>query len=343
MFRLNKRAMLTIISVIMFSTLVGCSSSNESGNVAPSGSGDQKAEKIYLNIASGPSTGVYYPLGTAIAQVWNNNIDNIVVTAQASNAGAHNIQLMDKGDAQIAFVVEGVTSYAVDGINEFAGNPHPNLRAVAYLFSSVDQFVARKGSGIQSLADLKGRKFVPGGMASGAEITAREILRYYDLDYIDRNDISPEFVNFDGAVERMKNEQTDAALILTGVPNAAVMELISSAGAYLIPLEAEKVEAITKDMPYYSPYTIKAGSYPDQADDILTVCQENWILLDSSLDEELVYQMTKMLYEKHDDLVTSHAISRNITLENTASAMTFMPTPFHDGALRYYKEVGLIQ
>lgn len=307
------------------------------------GVGTPRAETIYLNIAAGPSTGVYYPLGTAMAQVWNNNIENLKVTAQSSNAGAHNINLMDSGDAQIGFVVEGVTSYAVEGINEFEGNPHPNLRGIAYIFSSVDQFVASKNSGIESLADLKGKKFVPGGMASGAEITAREILSFYGLDYIEREDVKTEFVNFDGAVERMKNEQTDAALILTGVPNSAVMELISSAGAYLIPIEPEIVEEITREMPYYSPYTIKAGSYPSQEEDITAVCQENWILVDDSLDEDLVYQMTKALYEHHEDLVATHAIAKNITLENTAAAMEYMPMPLHPGAERYYKEVGLIE
>ena len=96
-------------------------------------------------------------------------------------------------------------------------------------------------------------------------------------------------------------------------------------------------------MPYYSPYTIKAGSYPSQEQEVATVCQENWILVDESMDEELVYQMTKALYEHQDDLAAIHAIAKNITLENTQKAMDYMPMPLHSGAERYYKEVGLIQ
>ncbi|MEA4892113.1 MAG: TAXI family TRAP transporter solute-binding subunit [Peptococcaceae bacterium] len=342
---MKRKIIVTLLCLLSFVLAAGCGDSGAK-NAGTGGEGagtPEKKETVYLNIAAGPSTGVYYPLGTAMAQVWNSNIENLKATAQASNAGAHNINLMDSGDAQIGFVVEGVTSYAVEGINEFEGKPHPNLRGIAYIFSSVDQFVAAKNSGIESLRDLNGKKFVPGGMASGAEITAREILSFYDLDYINRQDVKAEFVNFDGAVERMKNEQADAALILTGVPNSAVMELISSAGAYLISLEPEMVEQITTEMPYYSPYTIKAGSYPSQEQEVATVCQENWILVDESMDEELVYQMTKALYEHQDDLAAIHAIAKNITLENTQKAMDYMPMPLHSGAERYYKEVGLIQ
>lgn len=330
----------------MLALFSGCGGSKEgasttadkpaSGSEKPTASG----EKLYLNIGTGPSTGMYYSYGTAMGELWNKYIDNLAVTAQSTNAGAHNISLMDSGDVDIAFCVSGIVNYAVNGTNSFEGSPHPNLRAGAYFMDSIVQFVVSKDSGIESVSDLAGKRFIPGANNSGCEIAVREIFDALGMSY---DDMTVEFVNFDGAVERISNGQADAAAIFSSAPVSSVMQLCSTANCKIISLTQEELDTIIAKYPWYAAKCIPAGTYDNQPEDVWCVNQTNWICYDESLDENLVYQMTKLLYENTDELIEMCSAAKALSKESTIAVLDTLPCEFHPGAARYFKEIGVIE
>ncbi len=307
---------------------------------APAASSTSSGGKLYLNIGTGPSTGMYYSYGTAMGELWNKYIDGIAVTAQSTNAGAHNITLMDSGDVDIGFCVSGIVNYAVNGTDSFEGKPHPNLRAGAYFMDSIIQFVVKNGSGIEDVKDLVGKRFIPGANNSGCEICVREIFNALGLSY---EDMTVEFVNFDGAVERLSNGQADAAVIFSSAPVSSMMQLCSTADCHILGLTQEETDQILAMYPWYSEKIVPAGTYDNQPEDALCVNQTNWIVYDESLDEEIVYQMTKLLYEKTDELIEMCAAAKAISKENTIAVIETLPCDLHPGAERYFKEAGIIQ
>lgn len=330
----TKKLAVLILALCMILTLfAGC------GNTKPAEEGSTSGEKLYLNIGTGPSTGMYYSYGTAMGELWNKYIDNVTVTAQSTNAGAHNITLMDSGDVDIAFCVSGIAKYAVDGTNSFEGKPHTNLRAGAYFMDSIVQFVVSKDSGIETVQDLVGKSFIPGANNSGCEIVVREIFDALGMSY---DDMSVEFVNFDGAVERISNGQADAAAIFSSAPVSSVMQLCSTANCKVISLTQADVDTILAKYPSFAAYTIPAGTYDNQPEDVLCVKQPNWIMYDESLSEETVYQMTKLLYENTDEVIEMCAAAKAISLDATKEMLSTLPCDFHPGAARYFQEAGII-
>lgn len=331
----KKLAVLVLALCMILTLFAGCGSSETNQTKGASTS----SRKLYLNIGTGPSTGMYYSYGTAMGELWNKYIDNIAVTAQSTNAGAHNITLMDSGDVDIAFCVSGIAKYAVDGTNSFDGNVHDNLRAGAYFMDSIVQFVVSNDSGIETVQDLVGKSFIPGANNSGCEIVVREIFDALGISY---DDMSVEFVNFDGAVERISNGQADAAAIFSSAPVSSVMQLCSTANCRVITLTQEDVDTIIAKYPSFAAYTIPAGTYDNQPEDVLCVKQPNWIMYDESLDEEVVYQMTKLLYENTDELIKMCSAAKAISLESTKEMISTLPCDFHPGAARYFQEAGII-
>lgn len=332
----TKKLAVLVLALCMILTLFsGCGSSEATKTKGAS----TNSGKLYLNIGTGPSTGMYYSYGTAMGELWNKYIDSIAVTAQSTNAGAHNITLMDSGDVDIAFCVSGIAKYAVDGTNSFDGNVHDNLRAGAYFMDSIVQFVVSNDSGIATVQDLVGKSFIPGANNSGCEIVVREIFDALGISY---DDMSVEFVNFDGAVERISNGQADAAAIFSSAPVSSVMQLCSTANCRVITLTQEDVDTIIAKYPSFAAYTIPADTYDNQPEDVLCVKQPNWIMYDESLNEEVVYQMTKLLYENTDELIKMCSAAKAISLESTREMISTLPCDFHPGAARYFQETGII-
>lgn len=335
----RKIAVLLMALCMILSLFAGCGSSEEAATDNGGAAKPASGEKLYLNIGTGPSTGMYYSYGTAMGELWNKYIPNLAVTAQSTNAGAHNITLMDSGDVDIAFCVSGIAGYAVNGTNSFEGKPHDNLRAGAYFMDSVVQFVVSNDSGIETVQDLVGKSFIPGANNSGCEIVVREIFDALGMSY---DDMTVEFVNFDGAVERISNGQADAAAIFSSAPVSSVMQLCSTANCRVISLTQEDLETILAKYPSFAAYTIPAGTYENQPEDVLCVAQPNWIMYDISLDEEVAYQMTKLLYENTAELIEMCAAAKAISKETTKEMLSTLPCDFHPGVARYFKEAGII-
>ncbi|WP_077212175.1 TAXI family TRAP transporter solute-binding subunit [Bacillus dakarensis] len=328
-----------LVSMMLGAALVlgacgGGDSSSQEG-----GSSEEGAKQQNLNFPTAGTTGTIYPLGSAMANLWGTEIEGLRVNAQASNGGVDNLNQMKEGEAHISFATSGIIWEAYNGERGFKDRKYEDVRIVAGLYYNPNQFVVREGSDIESVGDLKGKKFAPGSTGSTPEVESSIILPAYGINYPD--DINANFVGFTEAIDLMRNKQIDGALIQAGLPTAAVTEMTSTADGKLIGIEPEIRKQLMEEYPWYSEMTIPAGTYENQEEDVDTLAIKMMLMADASVDEETIYQMTKVFWENLDQLESTHAIVKQMEIENAVTELAGIP--LHDGAKRYYEEQGLLE
>lgn len=314
--KIFKVSTLLLTSVLM---LAGCS---------------KNAKKDYI-LATGGTGGTYYPFGGAIANIWNTKIENMNVTAQATGASAENLRLINKGEAEYAIVQNDVMDYAYNGTDLFAGEKLSNIMTIGTLYPEVVQIAVSKDSGIKSVADFKGKRISVGDAGSGVEFNAKQIMEGYGLTF---DDIKKSNLSFKESADGIQNGTLDGCFITAGVPNAALQELAFTAGLILVPVEGEAAKKICEKYGYYTQTTIPGGTYKGTDTDTPALAIKATLAVNASLDEEIVYQMTKALFENLNDLSTAHAKGKEVSAQ---AAVTGVSVPFHPGAKKYYNEIGL--
>ncbi len=292
------------------------------------------AQKDYI-LATGGTSGTYYPFGGAIANIWNTKIDNMNVTAQATGASAENLRLINKGEAEFATVQNDVMDYAYHGTDMFAGEKLENVMTIGTMYPEVVQIAASKASGIKSIADFKGKRISVGDAGSGVEFNAKQILEGYGLSF---DDIKKSNLSFKESAEGLQNGTLDACFITAGVPNSALQELAFTAGLILIPVDGEAADKICQKYGFYTKTVIPADTYKGTESDTAALAIKATLAVSSKLDEEIVYEMTKALFENLDELAQGHAKGKEVSAEK---AVTGVSVPFHPGAKKYFKEIGL--
>lgn len=302
-----------------------------------------EAKTYRINIATATTGGAYYPIGNAMAQIWSKNIGDVQRASAQSTAGTpQNVELMQDGEVQVAIGQTGICYYAFTGTGTYEGQtPYKEMRGMFTLYPNVMHWVAGAESGIKSIADFKGKRFVPGQVASATEVNSREMMDPFGLNYMKdkgETNVTADYLGYNEAVDLMKNAQTDGAHIAGGVPTAAVLDALSSGAGYLISIEEDKIKEICEKYPWYFPFTIPAGSYSNQDQDIHTVAVANILFTDNRQDEELIYQLTRATFEYHDDLVAAHKATAYTVIENSLNGM---PIPLHKGSVKYLKEMGV--
>jgi uncharacterized protein len=335
MFRKKKGFLVSMMlgAALMLGACGGGDSSSQEGG------GKEGAKQQNLNFPTAGSTGTIYPLGSAMANLWGTEIEGLRVNAQASNGGVDNLNQLKEGEAHISFATSGIIWEAYNGERGFKDRKYEDVRIVAGLYYNPNQFVVREDAGIESVGDLKGKKFAPGSTGSTPEVESSIILPAYGINYPD--DINANFVGFTEAIDLMRNKQIDGALIQAGLPTAAVTEMTSTADGKLIGIEPEIRKQLMEEYPWYSEMTIPAGTYENQEEDVDTLAIKMMLIADASVDEETIYQMTKVFWENLDQLETTHAIVKQMEIENAVTELAGIP--LHDGAKRYYEEKGLLE
>ncbi len=290
----------------------------------------------FINILTGGTSGVYYPLGVALSTVYGENIPHVRAQVQATRASVENLNLLQAGRGEIAFSLGDAVSQAAQG-NAEAGFPQPldRLRGIAAIYPNYIQVVARADSGIRSLADLRGHSLSVGAPRSGTELNARAVLAAAGLSYPDLGRV--EYLPFGESVELLKNRQIDATLQSAGLGVASIRDLASTTEIVLVAVPPDVVARIGD--PAYVAATIPANTYQGQTEAVPTVAVVNFLVTHSGVSDELAYQMTRQLFEHLDTLVAAHSAARGISRER---AVQGMPIPLHPGAERYYREVGLL-
>ena len=294
----------------------------------------KNAKKDYI-LATGGTGGTYYPFGGAIANIWNTKIENMNVTAQATGASAENLRLINKGEAEYAIVQNDVMDYAYNGTDLFAGEKLANIMTIGTLYPEVVQIAVSKDSGIKSIADFKGKRISVGDAGSGVEFNAKQIMEGYGLTF---DDIKKSNLSFKESAEGIQNGTLDGCFVTAGVPNAALQELAFTAGLTLVPVDGEAAKKICEKYGYYTQTTIPGGTYKGTDDDTPALAIKATLAVNSKLDEQTVYEMTKALFENLNELATAHAKGKEVSAK---AAVTGVSVPFHPGAKKYFKEIGL--
>ncbi len=335
-----KKAISLLLIVFMTLTLAGCGASAAT-NSAKAGGDSVKVQNV--NIGTATTSGAYYPIGNALAKIWNDKVPGVKASAQATDGSAQNITLLQRKESEIGFTMANVAFSAWEGQDTFSGRAYKDMRVLTQLYPNMTQIVVRKDSGINSVKDLKGKKFVPGANGSGTLYNSKEILSTYGLNFWDKgnNNVNPNYVGFTEAAELLKNKQVDAANFSGAVPLAAVMDIANSIDVKILSLEPDMIKNIIKQYPFYYEVTIPAKTYKGQDADVHTVALANLLVTRADLSEELVYKLTRGIFDNLPDLIAAHATAKQIKKE--AGALGRGPIPLHPGAEKYFKEIGAIK
>ncbi len=309
-------------------------------------------EVQFFRIGTGGLGGTYFSIGNLIASAISNppgsrncasgdscGVPGLVAVAQSSIGSVANIEAIRSGSLESAITQSDVAYWAVTGTGIYAGNDRvDSLRAIANLYPESVHLVARKGAGISSVRDLKGKRVSLDEPGSGTLVDARIILEAYGLS---EKDIKAEFIKPTPAIDRIKNNQLDAFFIVVGFPAGAVSKIVSGIGAKIVPIDGPEVKAILAEYRFFTETVIPAGAYGGVGEIKTISVGAQWVV-DAIVDDEVVYQITKSLWNARSRklLDGGHMQGRAITLE---TALDGVEIPLHRGAARYYREVGLLK
>ena len=293
-----------------------------------------KAEQ-FINVLTGGTSGVYYPLGVALSEIYGKNIEGVRTQVQSTKASVENLTLLQQGKGEIGFALGDSVKAAAEG-NADAGFAQPldKLRAIAAIYPNYVQIVASKESGIGSFEELKGKSLSVGAPKSGTELNARAIFGALGMSYDDL--AKTEYLPFGESVELIKNRQLDATLQSAGLGVASIKDLATSLPITVVAVPASVAEKLGAP---FQAATIPAGTYEGQTEDVPTLAITNILVTHSDLSDEEAYQMTKQLFENLDSMVAAHNAAKAISIDNAAKGL---PIPLHPGAERYYKEKGVM-
>jgi len=290
----------------------------------------------FINILTGGTSGVYYPLGVAIGKIYSDQIPNVKTQVQATKASVENLILLQQGRGELAFTLGDSLKAAWEG-DEEAGfkSKLDKLRTLGAIYPNYIQIVATSDSGIKTLADLKGKSLSVGAPKSGTELNSRAILLAAGMTY--KNIGKVEYLPFAESVDLMKNRQLNATLQSAGLGVASLKDLSTSTEITVVSVPKAVVDKIG---PPFVPAMIPANTYTGQDKDVPTAAVVNYLVTSSAVSDDLAYQMTRLIFESLPELVDAHAAGKEIKLEAAANGS---PVPLHPGAIRYYREKGLIK
>jgi TRAP transporter TAXI family solute receptor len=290
----------------------------------------------FINILTGGTSGVYYPLGVAIGKIYSDKIPNVKTQVQATKASVENLILLQQGRGELAFALGDSLKAAWEG-DEEAGfkSKLDKLRTLGAIYPNYIQIVATSDSGIKTLSDLKGKRLSVGAPKSGTELNSRAILAAAGMTY--KNIGKVEYLPFAESVDLMRNRQLNATLQSAGLGVASLKDLSTSTEITVVSVPKAVVDKIG---PPFVPATIPANTYIGQDKDVPTAAVVNYLVTSSAVSDDLAYQMTSLIFESLSELVNAHAAGREIKLETAA---TGSPVPLHPGAIRYYREKGVMK
>ncbi|EYD73707.1 TAXI family TRAP transporter solute-binding subunit [Limimaricola hongkongensis] len=289
----------------------------------------------FINILTGGTSGVYYPLGVGLSNIYGENIEGARTQVQSTKASVENMNLLQDGRGELAFALGDTVAMAWEG-NADAGFTAPldQIRGIAAIYPNFIQIVASAESGITSFEELKGKGLSVGAPASGTELNARAIFGAMGMSYDDLG--KTEYLPFAESVELIKNRQLDGTLQSAGLGVASIRDLAAALDINVVAIPEETAESL--GAPYIAA-TIPAGTYDGQAEDVPTVAVSNFLVTHAGVSDDLAYEMTRLLYENLDSLEANHMAAADIKMEN---ALNGMPIPLHPGAERFYREQGMI-
>jgi TRAP transporter TAXI family solute receptor len=307
----------------------------------------------FFRIVSGSAGGNYFPMAGVLANAISSppgsrpcdkggpcGVEGLIAIAQSANGSVANVNAIQSGAAESGLAQSDVAYWAYTGTGVFEGKKKlDKLRFIASLYPEHIHFVLPRVTQVKTLSDLKGKTVGVGLPASGAQVGALLILNAAGLHK--NGNFSAEELNTQQSAERLRDNQLDAFLTVTGAPSSGIAQLASTAGMTLLSIPDDIQKRVIEQAPFYGSSPIKAGTYEGQTEDANTLAVGAQWLVSADQPEELVYGITKALWnETTAKLLRHHAKGKDVTLETALEARGI---PLHPGAERFYKEAGLIE
>lgn len=341
-----KKILAILLAALMLFSLAACGGNGDGEETTAAGTestaaADEGTEKEIISTittGTGGNTGTYYAFTTAVGQVLGT--DEYKFNVISTGGSQANIEMIADGEAQFAIVQNDVMNYAYEGTNGFA-EAITDFKAVACVYSEVCQLVATEASGIKSLADLKGKTVAVGDVGSGVYYNAVQILEAAGLD-IDE-DIKKVTASFGDSATQLKDGSIDAAFITAGAPTTAITDLATTTDVVLVDLGDDIIDSLIEKYPFYEKFEATADNtkYDFVTETVSTVAIKATFVVTDKMSDEQVYEITKNLWEKQDEIAIGHAKGNEMVKENAIAAVGKVPV--HPGAEKYYKEIGIIK
>lgn len=297
--------------------------------------GPCEAKTEFVSIGTGGTGGVYYPYGGGVAEIWTKHVDGVKAVAEVTGASVENTRLCHKGETLFGEIMSDVAYQAYHGVGKFDGQPQ-KIKGMFVMYPNVFHLVALKDEGIDNVTGIKGKKVSVGAPASGTEFMAQLVLEEaLNVPYSSFNVFR---LSFTESANALKDGAIDVGIWAVAPPTSSIMDLATTHDVEVVPFTQEQIQKVTEKFPYYSAYSLPADTYRGQGKEVLTPSVWNTFICNADIDEDLVYKLTKAVFEHQDDLIKIHPFAKNTTPEN---AIQHSVIPLHPGAIKYLKEKGL--
>ena len=349
MIKMKKALSLALAAALAVSVLAGCSAgktdspaasqpdSGASGSPAAFTPAASQPDPVTINFPTAGSGGALYAVGAAITNLWDTEIPYVSASSQASNGGIDNLTQVSEGEAQVSIAISSNCWQCLNGTDSFEGYAYDDLKVIAGLYFNPNQVVVTDKSGVSDLAGIKGKHFAVAAAGSSVEGECKNHFTAAGLTYPD--DINCEYIAFTDAADMLQNGTIDGAWIMSGAPAAAVTQACTS-GCRLVNISDDIISALREQYPWYAPFTIPAGTYPNQDEDVQTSAIKMVMFCRGDLDEKAVYDLTKTFWENIDKLGEAQANLKGLTPQEAVKDIAELP--LHPGAQRYYQEIGVL-
>ena len=324
-----KKLLAVLLAALMLFTLAACGGSKTNTDATNT----DAAKAVNISVGTGSTTGTYYAYTGAVCQAIES--DNYKLTYISTGGSQANIERIRDGIDQMGIVQNDVMNYAYAGTNGFE-EPIKDFSVVGCVYAEVCQLVATKSSGIKSVADLKGKTVAVGDVGSGVYYNAEQILAAAGLDI--NTDINKVTASFSDSAAQLKDGSIQAAFITAGTPTTAITELATSTEVVLIDLGDDVISKLKEEYSFYSEYVATEKDYPFVTEPTKTVAIMATYVVSNELSEDIVYEITKALWENKDAI--NHAKSAEMDINKAVTGIG--DVPLNNGAVKYYKEAGVI-
>ena len=336
---MKKLLSILLVLVMAFAT-AACGGGGEK-KAADGKAGKVDRSKEFVTVLTGPTSGIYFPIGGAFSKVIGEM--GYKTSATATGATGENINAILTGKGEMAIAMSDSVIQAVDGFGAYEGKKKAtDLRAMMGLWPNVVQIVTTADSGIKTFADIKGKRVGVGAPNSGVELNARMIFEANGMSY---KDAKVDYLSYGEAIDQMKNGQCDVAFVTSGLGNATIKELGTSKEIVFIPVEGEALKKLTAKYPFYIEWKIPKETYGTKAD-TTTAAVMNIMLVSSKLSDEVVYDLLEGIYSQKglETIGASHATAkREIKLETGLRGITGTSVQLHPGAEKFFKDKGILK
>lgn len=288
-----------------------------------------------LTVATGGTGGVYYPIGGGLGEMIGRHIDGYTGVAEVTGASVENMGLIHRQDSDLALALADTVYQAYHGEGAFEGRRQvSDVRAIASIYPNAVQLVTLANSDVHSLQDLKGKRVSVGAPGSGTEVNARTLLEANGISF---DDFRPQRLNFNETADALRDGDIAAGFWSVGPPTSSIMSLATARDIRVISLSADEIAKAQEAEAVFAPYSLPGGTYEGVDEDVQTIGIPNVLAVNAAMSDDLAYQITKVLFERVDELRAIHSAANNTTVD---FSLTSTPIPMHPGALRYYEETG---